>query len=294
MAKRKPKGIADDIVGGIRNIMSPWLGTPPGEARQVTQGKALARTAAETLDQVYAGGMIKAGTQGEKALAKQAAINAAALGAGVAVGYGVSKAAGAAQKYGVVPRLLNKIKGETVLVHGTNQNIVGDQLIPKSGSVGSPNVSVVYSVNPNNSQGLRNSYETVMNYSSKASNVNSRVYRDQQQIVIGKTKTKNLINPTETEFRNLNSKNPLQTPIGKVKDEAVVVTKNPIDIVKVLKNPTEKQFYDELKNVGVKLNYPGFAYAPKPSRVTEIANALKAAKLEKELAKRKPSKPLRT
>ena len=91
MASRKPKGIVDDIVGGIRDIVSPWLGTPPGQNRQVTQGKALARTAAETLDQVYAGGMIKAGTQGNAALAKQAAINAAALGAGYVAGKAIQK-----------------------------------------------------------------------------------------------------------------------------------------------------------------------------------------------------------
>ena len=87
MAARKPKGIVDDIVGGVRNIVSPWLGTPPGQNRSVTQAQGLARGAAETLDQVYAGGMIKAGTQGNKALAKQAGVNAAALG----VGYGVGK-----------------------------------------------------------------------------------------------------------------------------------------------------------------------------------------------------------
>jgi len=95
MAKRKPSGIADDIVGGIRAIVSPWLGTPPGEARQVTQGKALARSAAETLDQVYAGGMIKAGAQGNKALAKQAGINAAALATGYVAGKAIQTAAGA-------------------------------------------------------------------------------------------------------------------------------------------------------------------------------------------------------
>jgi len=119
MAKRKPAGIVDDIVGGIRDIVSPWLGNPPGEARQVTQGKALARTAAETLDQVYAGGMIKAGAQGNKALAKQAGINAAALGAGAAVGYGVSKAAGAVVKSGVPARIVNKLTNQQILVHGS-------------------------------------------------------------------------------------------------------------------------------------------------------------------------------
>jgi hypothetical protein len=70
MAARKPKGIADDIVGGIRNIVSPWLGAPAGQSRSVTQAQGLARSAAETLDQTFAGGMIGAGVKGNKALAK--------------------------------------------------------------------------------------------------------------------------------------------------------------------------------------------------------------------------------
>lgn len=101
MAARKPKGIADDIVGGIRNIVSPWLGTPPGELKQVTQFKQATRMAAEGLDQTFTGGMIKAGTQGNKALAKQAAVNAAALGAGYVAGKAVQKVAQSLPEVGV-------------------------------------------------------------------------------------------------------------------------------------------------------------------------------------------------
>jgi hypothetical protein len=119
MASRKPKGIADDIVGGIRNIVSPWLGTPPGQNRSVTQAQGLALQAAETLDQTFAGGMIKAGTQGNKALVKQAAINAAALGTGYVAGKAVQTAAGAVVKSGVVPRIINKATGKTVGLHGS-------------------------------------------------------------------------------------------------------------------------------------------------------------------------------
>jgi hypothetical protein len=39
----------------------------------VTQAQGLARGAAETLDQTFAGGLVKAGVQGNKALAQQAA-----------------------------------------------------------------------------------------------------------------------------------------------------------------------------------------------------------------------------
>ena len=110
MASRKPKGIADDIVGGIQNIVSPWLGTPPGQNRSVTQAQGLARQAAEGLDQAFAGGMIKAGTQGNKALAKQAAINAAALGTGYVAGKVVQKA---------LPLVQSRI-GKEVGVHFSN------------------------------------------------------------------------------------------------------------------------------------------------------------------------------
>jgi hypothetical protein len=71
MASRKPKGIADDIVGGIRNIVSPWLGAPAGQNSKVTQAQGLARSAAQTLDQTFAGGMIGAGVKGNKALANR-------------------------------------------------------------------------------------------------------------------------------------------------------------------------------------------------------------------------------
>lgn len=92
MARRKPKGVADDIVGGIRKIVSPWLGAPPGELKSVTRAKGAARGAAETLDQTVTGGLIKAGVQGNTALARQAAINAAALGTGYIAGKAVQKA----------------------------------------------------------------------------------------------------------------------------------------------------------------------------------------------------------
>jgi len=112
MAARKPKGIVDDIYKGVTNIVSPWLGTPPGELKQVTQFKQATRVAAETLDQTVAGGMVKAGTQGNKALVKQAGINAAALG----VGYIAGKAVVAS---GVVPRIINKVTGKTIGTHGS-------------------------------------------------------------------------------------------------------------------------------------------------------------------------------
>ena len=121
MAARKPKGIADDIVGGVRKIVSPWLGTPPLELPAVTQFKQVTRIAAEGLDQAFAGGMIKAGVQGNKALVKQAAINAAALGAGYVAGKAIQTAAGAVVKSGVIPRTVGRIteRESVYFLHGS-------------------------------------------------------------------------------------------------------------------------------------------------------------------------------
>jgi len=91
MARRTPKGIQDDIVGGIRKIVSPWLGAPPGQHGSVTKAQKVARGVAEGLDQAVTGGMVKAGVQGDKALAKQAAMNLAAGAVGAAAGAIVSK-----------------------------------------------------------------------------------------------------------------------------------------------------------------------------------------------------------
>jgi hypothetical protein len=110
MAKSKPKGIADDIVGGVRNIVSPWLGAPAGQNRSVTQAQGLARAAAETLDQTFAGGMIGAGVKGNKALAKQAAVNVAALGTGYIAGKITQK---------VLPLVQTKL-GNEIGVHLSN------------------------------------------------------------------------------------------------------------------------------------------------------------------------------
>ena len=128
MASRKPKGIADDIVGGIRNIVSPWLGTPPGEYSAVTQGKVVARTAANMLDQTFAGGMIGAGIKGPEALAKQAAVNVAALGAGYVAGKAMQTAAGAIKSGRVVnpaAAVRNFVQKEKVVVIGTQTGYPG-------------------------------------------------------------------------------------------------------------------------------------------------------------------------
>jgi hypothetical protein len=94
----------------VQDIVSPWLGTPPNPAlseelnNKIAQVGQLARGAAETLDQTFAGGLVKAGVQGNKALAQQAAVNAAALGTGYIVGKAAVTAAGAVTKTGLPKR----------------------------------------------------------------------------------------------------------------------------------------------------------------------------------------------
>jgi hypothetical protein len=100
----KPKGIAEDIVGGIKNLTAPWQSTKPGELSQVTTTKAVIREGAKLLDQSLAGGMISAGAQGRGALAKQAGINILAAGAGYAAGK-------------VGPTLLSKLLPAKIGVH---------------------------------------------------------------------------------------------------------------------------------------------------------------------------------
>jgi len=129
----KPMGIVDDIAKGIKDIASPWLPAAPGQNKSVTQAQGLARAAAETLDQTVTGGLVKAGTQGNKALAKQAAINAAALGAGYVAGKAIQIAANAAAETGVPAQIVNKLTKKTVVVHGSPISNI-KILQPKSGA----------------------------------------------------------------------------------------------------------------------------------------------------------------
>jgi hypothetical protein len=207
--------------------------------------------------------MIGAGVKGNKALAKQAAVNAAALGASAAVGYGVSKAAGAIPKVvesGIIPRVTNKITRQSILVHGTNKPIVGNKLIPYAGSVESPNVAVVYAVNPNNKTGLNQAFETTSSYARTWEKPQTGI----SKIVIGKTKTKNMINTYNKEFLAANNSEPKPPlyPLLRPLKENIVVTKTPIPIKKVLTfgdstyQLNEKNLIAELRKAGVKTNYP--------------------------------------
>jgi len=109
--------------GFVQDIISPWLSPQPGQNKSVTQAQGLARAAAETLDQTVTGGLVQAGTQGNKALAKQAAINAAAA----ATGAGVAKIAGK-----VLPVVVKSKIGETVS-RLSGKDVVGVHVSPVPG-----------------------------------------------------------------------------------------------------------------------------------------------------------------
>jgi len=198
VAARKPKGIVDDIVGGIRNIVSPWLGAPPAQNKQVTQAQGLARAAAETLDQTFAGGLVKAGVQGNKALVKQAAVNAAALGAGYIAGKAAVTAAGAVAKTGVPQRLLNTLTRQTVVLHGSpvrGLREITPQIRNYPGQGQLDIVPQVFVANPR----TENAIKTALNYSEK-SGLQSQIggiYGNPGSVYIGKVKTKNLTSPQD-------------------------------------------------------------------------------------------------
>ena len=147
MAPRKSRSQPTGIIDVVKDIVSPWLGTPPGELKQVTQFKEATRVAAEGLDQTFAGGMIKAGVQGNKALVQQAAVNAAYLGVGYVAGKTIQTAAGAAAKTGVPARIVNKLTGQSVVVHASGTARL-PQIDPRLGSQALPYDKAAFAWDP--------------------------------------------------------------------------------------------------------------------------------------------------
>lgn len=227
----KPMGIVDDIVKGIKDIASPWLPAAPGQNKSVTQAQGLARAAAETLDQTVTGGLVQAGTQGNKALAKQAAINAAALGAGYVAGKAIQTAANAAAKTGLPQRFVNTITNKKIVVHATGNPVEGKYLRPAAGSPGSPDKPVVFSWSTDFGKGKTGGQDWIVphgaDYGAKGAG--------QQNYVIAKTSRKNTLG-------------------GEYKDAAFDAHPNPVKIVKIVQNPANDlgNFVKELKTAGVK------------------------------------------
>jgi hypothetical protein len=250
--------------GFVQDIISPWLGTPPNPAlseklnNKIAQVQGLTRGAAETLDQVYAGGLVKAGVQGNKALAQQAGINAAALGTGYIVGKAAVTAAGAAAKTGVPQRLLNTLTNKKVVLHGTGEILTdvkgipykfdsvgrpanpNASLRPRTGSAANPNESLVYGWNPKNLDGRGQIEEQLQIYANQERSFgyapDTVGFKPQNQIVVGTAPKKNV------RFQELDKGFP---------NSAIYEVSSPVKIKQVVKGstPTEnvQAYYDRLE-----------------------------------------------
>jgi len=188
----KPSTRSWGPLGFVQDIVSPWLGTPPGQNRQVTQAQGLARGAAETLDQAFAGGMVKAGVQGNQALVKQAAVNAAALG----TGYIAGKAVQTGRVVNPIKTISNLVKNQKVVVHGHPRNLVGNVIEPRSGSFGAQSLGkpVAFALDPRKSGANKLVPEAAFEYANKPLNFTN------PQISIATTPKSNIKNFSDAKI----------------------------------------------------------------------------------------------
>ena len=225
MARRKPSGIIDVV----KDIVSPWLGTPPGQYSSVTQAQGLARGAAETLDQAVTGGLVKAGVQGNQALARQAAVNAAALGTGYIAGKAAVTAASAAAKTGVPARIVNKLTGQSVVVHASGTARL-PQIDPRLGSQALPYDKAAFAWNPA-AYKQKDSIRNMLFDSQTYRNTAPLGRTPEPTVYVAKTPTKNL--------QNIRDTTPTPGPsvdlylLNKIKGfkESGVVTNKPLKVV---------------------------------------------------------------
>lgn len=172
MARRAPKNPINDI----SNLVSGWLGgRGPGTNPQVQAAMNATRAVGKVVDTATGGfgqalvsdaqRMAQTGSSTPSALYKTAAVN---LGAAVA-GAGAAKVAGKAVskvvESGVAARVVNKLTGQTVFVHGSPMPNLS-KLETYAGSRALPNEKVVYGWDPssNNAQNwLTKSSVTIRN-----------------------------------------------------------------------------------------------------------------------------------
>ena len=121
----------------VNNLIDVVKSTPLGIATQ---------TAAKGVNTFKTKGYKAAVTEQAKIAGITLAIEAATAGAG-AVG---SKVIPKVVQSGIPARIANKVTGQKVLVHGTPdfEQLIGNKLMPKAGSPGSPTEKVVFGYNP--------------------------------------------------------------------------------------------------------------------------------------------------
>jgi len=155
MARRSPKNPVNDII----NTVGGWLGgRGPGTNPQVQAAMQATRAIARTADTATGGfgqallsdaqRMAMTGSSTPSALYKTAAVNLGAAAAGVGAAKVAGKAASKVVESGVPARVVNKVTGQQVMVHGTPHEIVGGYLSPRAGSIASPTEPVVFGWNP--------------------------------------------------------------------------------------------------------------------------------------------------
>jgi hypothetical protein len=268
MAQRKPKAQPTGIIDVVRDIVSPWLGTPPNPAlseklnNKVTQAQGLARSAAETLDQTFAGGMIGAGVKGNKALAQQAAVNVAALGTGYVAGKTMQTAAGAVVKSGLPNRLKNTLLNQSVVVHGTGRPIVGNQIRPTAGSPGSPNEAVVFAWNPKYSPPDQKWIAPAAGeYAGRPYYKGGVEVPGEGNVVVGTVKNKTLVK-------------------GEYKGSPIVASKGPMKINKVVKYDSNTSVYQKaleqaLQRQGIRVKPNALEIRASKKQAAEFAKRLR-------------------
>lgn len=258
-------GVGNSIINGIRNIMSPWSQTTPDELPQVTQFKAVNREVAQTLDQTITGGMISAGIKGNKALAKQAALNAGYLAGGYVAGKVVGKVAGAVVESGLPNRLKNTLLNQSVVVHGTGRPIVGNQIRPTAGSPGSPNEAVVFAWNPKyNPPDQKWIAPAAGEYAGRPYYKGGVEVPGEGNVVVGTVKNKNLAK-------------------GEYEGSPLAMSKGPMKINEVVKYNSNTSVYQEALEKA--LQRQGIRVKPNASEIRA------SKKLAAELAERKRNAP---
>lgn len=183
----------------------------------------------------------------------------------LAVKGGISKTSSAVVKSGVPARLTNKLKNQSVVVHGTGRPIVGNQIRPTAGSPGSPNEAVVFAWNPKYSPPDQKWIAPAAGeYAGRPYYKGGVEVPGEGNVVVGTVKNKNLVK-------------------GEYKGSPIVASKGPMKINKVVKYDSNTSVYQKaleqaLQRQGIRV---------KPNLLEQIGSKVEA----KKLAKRKRNAP---